>query len=67
MDNGADRNAGKFAEPRSWAAKWCGYGLTAERRGERAAAMDARKFAEPRGWSARWCSGGLGFKSRTKR
>jgi hypothetical protein len=67
MDNGADRNAGKFAEPRSWAAKWCGYGLAAGGRRVKETAMNARKFAEPRGWSARWCSGGLGFKPRAKR
>lgn len=67
MTTQADRNAGKFAEPRSWAAKWCGHGLAAERRTEAAPQPSRRPFAEPRGWAARWCSNGLGFKARTDR
>jgi hypothetical protein len=64
MGTQTDRNAGKFAEPRSWAAKWCGYGLTP--RGPRPGPSESSggKFAEPRGWSAKWCSGGLGFRRR---
>jgi hypothetical protein len=60
MERQSDRNAGKFTKPRSWAAKWCGYGLAAERPAAEPAKGNGRKFSEPRGWSAKWCSGGLG-------
>lgn len=62
MTTKADRNVHKFMEPRSWAAKWCGYGLAADAGRPKARATNGSKFAEPRGWSAKWCSGGLGFK-----
>jgi hypothetical protein len=63
MAKKADHNAGKFAEPRSWAAKWCGHSLAAGQEPDPApeASGNGRKFAEPRGWAAKWCSGGLGF------
>jgi len=60
MDVERERNEGKFAKPRSWAAKWCGYGLAGERPAVESTQVNGRKFAEPRGWSAKWCSGGLG-------
>ena len=60
MDRQRDQNTGKFAEPRSWSARWCGYGLMA--REPRRARVDqvGRAFAQPRGWSVKWCGGGLG-------
>jgi hypothetical protein len=63
MGTQEDRNAKKFAEPRGWAAKWCGYGLD-DRRGPTTlvrtyAHSSVRKFAEPRGWAAKWCGDGL--------
>ena len=64
MTTRADRNLRKFAEPRSWAAKWCGYGLAARQSSPKASQSSGKKFAEPRGWSAKWCSGGLGFRRR---
>ncbi|MGD2179262.1 MAG: hypothetical protein PVG71_15730 [Anaerolineae bacterium] len=60
MSTQDDRNARKFEEPRSWAAKWCGYGLTAKRRRRESPPHEGEKFGEPRGWSAKWCDGGLG-------
>jgi hypothetical protein len=62
MKTQADRNARKFAEPRSWAAKWCGHGLTTGRNRPQALSPMGKTFAEPRGWSAKWCGGGLGLR-----
>jgi hypothetical protein len=62
MSRPTDHTTQSFAEPRSWAAKWCGYGLAEGRRRPGAAATSGKPFAEPRGWSAKWCSRGLGFR-----
>jgi len=62
-----DRNRGKFAEPRSWAANWCGYGLTAGRSRTQARGRGSRGFAEPRGWSVGWCNEGLQSKPHAGR
>jgi hypothetical protein len=59
MAGGADRNSRKFAEPRSWAGKWCGYGLAGRAPRTKAVRNNQGKFAEPRGWSAKWCVRGL--------
>ncbi len=63
MNKETDRNARAFTEPRSWSAKWCGYGLAAGRSRPKATATGGKPFAEPRGWSAKWCSRGLGFRA----
>jgi len=59
MDTRNDANAGKFSEPRSWAAKWCGYSLSEAESRPKAPKTNGRQFTEPRGWSARWSGGGL--------
>lgn len=59
MDTKNDPNAKKFSEPRSWAAKWCGHGLSDTRSHPEAPKTNGKKFAEPRGWSAKWSGGGL--------
>jgi len=67
MDAKKDRNAGKFAEPRSWAARWCGYSLSNPGTQPQQAQPDQRKFFKPRGWSAKWCGDGLGAHPRRRR
>jgi hypothetical protein len=59
MDTQNDPNAKKFMEPRSWAAKWCGHGLSGAESHPEAAKSNGKKFTEPRGWSAKWSGGGL--------
>jgi hypothetical protein len=59
MTQRADGNQRKFAEPRSWAAKWCGYGLNEGETQSRAVKRKEGRFSEPRGWSAKWCGKGL--------
>jgi len=67
MDAQKDRNAGKFAEPRSWAARWCGYGLSNPGPQPQQVQPNQRKFTKPRGWAAKWCGDGLGADPRTGR
>lgn len=67
MNTRADPNAGKFAEPRSWAAKWCGYGLSEKQRSSTERSRVDGTFAEPRGWSVKWCAAGLGEGPRRRR
>ena len=55
----ATSNDRKFAEPRSWAGKWCGFGLTGSESGSAQSNRKEGRFAEPRGWSVKWCSRGL--------
>jgi hypothetical protein len=59
MANGADPNERKFAEPRSWAGKWCGYGLGASETRPSDVKRKEGRFSRPRGWSAKWCGRGL--------
>jgi hypothetical protein len=61
----ANGNERKFAEPRSWAGKWCGYGLSRGETQPEAVRQKQGRFSEPRGWSAKWCGGGL-FKGRER-
>jgi hypothetical protein len=63
MSTQNDHTRKSFAEPRSWSANWCGYGLAERRRRPRATPTSRKPFAEPRGWSAKWCSRGLGFRA----
>jgi hypothetical protein len=65
MAPGADRNERKFAEPRSWAGKWCGYGLAGRATQSKAAVRKEGRFSKPRGWSAHWCGRGL-FNGRER-
>jgi len=67
MDGEKDRNAGKFAEPRSWAARWCGYSLNNPEPQPEQMEPAQRRFTKPRGWSAKWCGGGLGVNRRDRR
>ncbi|MGD8969373.1 MAG: hypothetical protein PVI07_17860 [Anaerolineae bacterium] len=59
MASRADGNERKFAEPRSWAGKWCGHGLNGGKTQSRDVKRKEGRFSEPRGWSARWCGKGL--------
>lgn len=62
MDRQDKGNNDKFKEPRSWAAKWCGDGLTDNPRPNGRVEPEprgAKEFKEPRGWSAKWSGGGL--------
>lgn len=59
MDTRNDPNAKKFAEPRSWAARWCGHSLARLQSRSKAAKSNGNKFTEPRGWSAKWSGGAL--------
>jgi hypothetical protein len=65
MADRADRNEGKFTEPRSWAGKWCGYGLEGKATQSKAVERKGGRFAKPRGWSANWCGRGL-FNGRER-
>jgi hypothetical protein len=65
MANGADPNERKFAEPRSWAGKWCGYGLTVRATQSQPMERKDGRFSKPRGWSAKWCGRGL-FNGRER-
>ena len=67
MDAKKDRNAGKFAEPRSWAARWCGHGLNTPGPRPQRVEPNEKRFIKPRGWSAKWCGGGLGVDPRARR
>lgn len=66
MSTGVDPNERKFTQPRSWAAKWCGYGLSDEKRTSAARRGHRVAFAEPRGWSLKWCSEGLESHPRAR-
>ncbi|MGD2148800.1 MAG: hypothetical protein PVH41_19060 [Anaerolineae bacterium] len=59
MANETEHNERKFAEPRSWAGKWCGYALTDSDETAVPEQMQERKFSKPRGWAAKWCNRGL--------
>ena len=65
MEPRANANERKFSEPRSWAGKWCGYGLTAGEPQPSDVKRKEGRFSEPRGWSAKWCGKGL-FKGRER-
>ena len=59
MADKAEHNERKFAEPRSWAGKWCGYALTDRDQPAVSENRQEPKFSKPRGWAAKWCDTGL--------
>ena len=63
MNTKTGANRGKFAEPRSWAAKWCGHGLAAADNRPPVTQSVTKTFATPRAWSAQWCGRGLALKA----
>jgi hypothetical protein len=65
MATESERNERKFAEPRSWAGKWCGYGLEEKSTESQAVERKEGRFSRPRGWAANWCGRGL-FNGREK-
>jgi len=59
MAERAEDNERKFAEPRSWAGKWCGYALTDKESPAASEQSNEARFSNPRGWAAKWCDRGL--------